>query len=81
MVVLALVSEPFRRDKCSVNYYIAAFLTIFCAISCSPVHEHKAGGGAYDDSALGRVLDSNGPLPEEGFSGSTPTYEEWRKGE
>ena len=74
---LALVSWPSSRDKSCVKYCFASLILMFCSLSCTPIHEHKAGGGAYDDSALGPVLDANGPLPGEDYS-EPRSFEEWK---
>jgi hypothetical protein len=80
MALLALVSWALSWDNCSVKYSLAALVMTFCALSCSPVHKHQSGGGAYDSSALGPVLDANGPLPSESYDGAR-SFEEWRERE
>lgn len=52
----------------------------FCALSCTPINQHKAGGGAFDDSEVGQALDANAPLPEDSINGAR-SFEEWRERE
>ena len=51
-------------------------------ISCETVDDRKAGGGAFDDSQLGRRLDSNNPNlednPNEKGKTAVPSYQQWR---
>ena len=49
----------------------------FCALSCAPVNEHRAGGGAFDESEVAKALDANAPLPQDRI-GSARSFEEWR---
>ncbi len=51
--------------------------------SCETVDDRRAGGGAFDDSYLGRRLDSNNPSLEDNQNekGKTavPSYGQWRQ--
>ena len=50
--------------------------------SCETVDDRKAGGGAFEDSYLGKRLDSNNPSLEDNSNekGKTaaPSYQQWR---
>ncbi|MGJ8723159.1 MAG: hypothetical protein ACSHYB_01270 [Roseibacillus sp.] len=59
---------------------LSVLAVAFCALSCTPVHKHQAGGGAFDDSQVGQALDANAPLPEDNISGAR-SFEEWRERE
>ena len=78
MAILALVSFPISVDKRGVNYLLPITVIAFCGLSCTPIHEHRSGGGAYDNSALGPVLDANGPVPSERVTGAR-SFQEWRE--
>lgn len=56
-----------------------SFLALFLG-ACSPVHEHQAGGGAFDDSEVARTLDANGQVPGEGVVGEQ-SFSQWREQE
>ncbi|GHC51492.1 hypothetical protein [Roseibacillus persicicus] len=59
---------------------LSVLALMFCAVSCTPVHQHQAGGGAFDDSHVGQALDSNTSLPEDSIDGAR-SFEEWRERE
>ena len=50
--------------------------------SCETVDDRKAGGGAFEDSYLGKRLDSNNPSlednPNEKGKTAVPSYQQWR---
>ncbi len=50
--------------------------------SCETVDDRKAGGGAFEDSYLGKRLDSNNPRlednPNEKGKTAVPSYQRWR---
>lgn len=51
-----------------------------CLLSCTQVHEFKAGGASFDDSELARKLDANAPLPQDLNQGGG-SFQEWRERE
>ena len=59
---------------------LSVLVVSFFALSCSPIDPHTAGGGAFDDSAVGQALDANGPLPEDNIGGAQ-SFEQWRERE
>jgi len=65
----------------SICFLICAGLGLaFC--SCESVNSRTAGGGAFDDSYLGRRLDSNNPNLEDNQDEKGKTaprsYNQWR---
>ncbi|MCS5539173.1 MAG: hypothetical protein VYC57_02365 [Verrucomicrobiota bacterium] len=61
-------------------------LSVGCVLamcSCETVDVHKAGGGAFDNSYLGKRLDSNNPSlednPNERGKTAVPSYQQWRQ--
>ena len=80
MVALPLVLGAKKRDNSCVKLILSVLAVSFCAFSCTPIHEHQAGGGAFDDSQVGQALDANAPLPEDNISGAR-SFEEWRERE
>lgn len=55
---------------------------VLALCSCETTPDHRAGGGAFDDSYLSRRLDSNNPNLEsnQNHKGKTaaPSYSQWR---
>jgi len=48
--------------------------------SCESINSKRAGGGAFDESELGRKLDANSHLPDPHIPGER-SFEEWRNNE
>ena len=63
-----------------MKYVFPTVVIAFCGFACNPINEHRAGGGAYDSTALGPVLDANGPVPSERL-GQARSFQEWRERE
>ena len=55
------------------------FSVIFVSVltSCESTNSRRAGGGAFDDSELGRKLDANSHLDDPEIPGER-SYEQWR---
>ena len=47
--------------------------------SCESTNSRRAGGGAFDESELGRKLDANSHLDDPEIPGER-TFEQWRDG-
>jgi len=47
--------------------------------SCESTNSRRAGGGAFDESDLGRKLDANIPLDAPDSPKSRSSYEQWRE--
>ena len=56
-----------------------AAMALFAFSACETVPDHKAGGGAYDDSHLARQLDSNNPALDTKDAPSAASFEQWRE--
>jgi hypothetical protein len=58
----------------------AAFSVAFVSVlaSCESTDSRRAGGGAFDDSELGRKLDANSHLDDPEIPGDR-SYEQWRE--
>ena len=54
---------------------VALVVISFGLVSCATSDEHRAGGGAYDESAFARGMDANNPATDEGHDRS---YGGWR---
>tara|TARA_B100000519_G_scaffold195449_1_gene200513 strand:+ start:569 stop:835 length:267 start_codon:yes stop_codon:yes gene_type:complete len=84
----ALSLAPFPAQGHSQPALKRAFFLLLSAtcgvglMSCETVEDRKAGGGAFDDSQLGRRLDSNNPNlednPDEKGKTAAPSYQRWR---
>ncbi len=80
MATLALVSQWERRNSQRVKLILSILAVSFSVLSCTPVHERQAGGGAFDDSEVGKALDANAPLPQDNINAAR-SFEEWRERE
>lgn len=49
-----------------------------CGFSCTSTEDRRAGGGAWDDSQVGKALDANAPLPDD-KPDTLQGFEEWRR--
>ncbi len=60
----------------------AIFSMVFVSVlaSCESTNSRRAGGGAFDDSELGRKLDANSHLDDPEIPGER-SYEQWRNDE
>jgi len=47
-------------------------------VSCESTNSRRAGGGAFDDSELGRKLDANAHLDDPEIPGQR-SFEQWRE--
>lgn len=56
---------------------IASLLSVSIFSSCSEVNSFRSGGGAFDDSELGRKLDANSHLPDPEVPVDR-SFEQWR---
>jgi hypothetical protein len=65
----------------NVKFALPALLLPFVLLSCTPVHEHRAGGASFDDSELAQALDANTALPDEQNDRAARSYQEWREKE
>ncbi len=52
-----------------------AFVSVLA--SCESTNSRRAGGGAFDDSELGRKLDANSHLDDPEIPGQR-SFEQWR---
>lgn len=55
-----------------LSLVVPAFL-----VSCESTNSRRAGGGAFDDSQMGRTLDGNGIVPDP-ESPANQSLEDWR---
>ena len=78
MGALRLVSEAKTGNNSLVKLILSVLAVCFLGFSCTPIDPHTAGGGAFDDSAVGQALDSNGPLPGDRTIGGAESFEQWR---
>lgn len=60
--------------------FFTSLLLIFLGglVSCESTNSLRAGGGAFDDSELGRKLDANSHLDDPEIPGSR-SFEQWRE--
>jgi len=57
---------------------LGGLLALLCAVtvSCESTNSRRAGGGAFDDSALGRKLDANSHL-DDPRSPEVKSHSDW----
>ena len=55
----------------------ASLMSVFIFSSCAETNSFRAGGGAFDDSELGRKLDANSHLPDPEVPVDR-SFEQWR---
>ena len=79
MGALPLVSKAKKGDNAAVKVILSLLAVSFLGLSCTRVHPRAAGGGAFDDSAVGQALDANGPLPGDNITGEARSFEQWRE--
>ncbi|MEJ6579374.1 MAG: hypothetical protein QNL33_03805 [Akkermansiaceae bacterium] len=58
-------------------FAILAFFSLSFLVSCESTNSRRAGGGAFDDSQLGRKLDANAHLEDPETPGKR-SFEQWR---
>lgn len=80
MAALALVSDGEKGNNSFVKLTLSVLAVSLLVLSCAPVHERQAGGGAFDESQVAQALDANAPLPEDSIDGAR-SFEEWRERE
>jgi len=61
----------------SAPFAILAILSLSFLASCESTNSRRAGGGAFDNSELGRKLDANAHLEDPETPGER-SYEQWR---
>lgn len=61
----------------SASFAIFAILSFSFLASCESTSSRRAGGGAFDNSELGRKLDANAHLEDPEIPGER-SYEQWR---
>jgi len=59
-----------------ISFASLAFVSVL--VSCEATNSLRAGGGAFDDSELGRKLDANSHLDDPEIPGQR-SYEQWRE--
>ncbi|YCM44231.1 hypothetical protein V2O64_23265 [Verrucomicrobiaceae bacterium 227] len=59
------------------SFAILAFLSLSFLVSCESTNSRRAGGGAFDNSELGRKLDANAHLEDPEIPGER-SFEQWR---
>lgn len=64
----------------SAIFAIISMVSVSVLASCESTNSRRAGGGAFDDSELGRKLDANSHLNDPEIPGER-SYEQWRNGE
>jgi len=47
-------------------------------VSCESTNSRRAGGGAFDDTPMGKTLDGNGVVPDEEDL-ANESFEAWRQ--
>ncbi|MCX8239169.1 MAG: hypothetical protein ACJAT6_000316 [Akkermansiaceae bacterium] len=58
-------------------FTVLALAFVSVLTSCEAPNNHVGGGGAFDESELGRKLDANSHLDDPEIPGGR-TYEQWR---
>jgi len=56
---------------------VLSLVFVSALTSCESTNSRRAGGGAFDDSELGRKLDANSHLDDPEIPGDR-SYEQWR---
>ncbi len=63
--------RPCGGESCGHNHsmkcialFILAGISLSALVSCESTKSKRAGGGAFDDSETGRLLDGNALLPD-----------------
>ena len=58
-------------------FTVLSVIFVSVLTSCESTNSRRAGGGAFDDSELGRKLDANSHLDDPEIPGER-SYEQWR---
>ena len=72
--------QSYSRFMKSIFLSALAVISVLILTSCESVNSKRAGGGAFDESEMGRKLDANSHLPDPDIPGGR-SFEEYRNNE
>lgn len=64
-----------------MKFFLGLFVALVSPallVSCESANSRRAGGGAFDDTPMGRTLDGNGLIPDQEKL-ANESFEAWRE--